>query len=107
MTARRQRARVLVGSARLADASGRSGLPETIVLRVQPAVVDVAPQLEVGEVRRSAVSPVTAVVDCTQLGRRRASRAQAAAIAQVERLAQLLRHRARAVPDVEDLTPVA
>src|SRR5215813_6009286 len=86
--------------------SWRSALAETMVLRVQQAVVDVAPQLEIGEVGRSAVSPVPAMVDCTQFRRRRAARAQAVAIAQVQRLPQLPGHRARAVPDVEDLTPV-
>src|SRR5262249_35022146 len=101
------RAGVLMGRAtNLVDASRRSALPESVFLRVQLTSVDVAPQLEIGEVGRSAVSPVPAMVDCTQLGRRRAARAQAVAIAQVERLPQLPGHRARAVPDVEDLTPV-
>src|SRR5262249_2372866 len=101
------RAGVLIAHAtNLVDASGRSALSETMVCRVQPAVVDVAPQLEIGEVGRSAGGPVAAVVDCTQLGRRRAARTQAVAIAQVERLPQLPGHRPGAVPDVEDLTPV-
>src|SRR5262249_3699749 len=86
--------------------SGRSALPETMVLGVQPGVVDVAPQLEIGEVGGSAVGPVPAMVGCAQLGRRRAARAQAVAIAQVQRLPHLPGHRARAVADMEDLARV-
>src|SRR5262249_62160566 len=86
--------------------SGRSALAETMVLRVQQAVVDVAPQFEIGEVGRSAVSPVPAMVDGAQFRRRRAARAQAVAIAQVEPLPQLPGHRPGAMSHVEDLTPV-
>jgi len=42
--------------------SGRSALPETMVFEVQPALVDIAPQFEIGEVGGSAVGPVPAMV---------------------------------------------
>src|SRR5215469_5888808 len=86
--------------------SGRSALAETMVFRVQPGVVDVAPQFEIGEVGRSAVCPVPAMVRGAQLRRRRAARAQAVAIAHIERLPHLPGHRPRAVADVEDLALV-
>src|SRR5215470_7967383 len=99
----RTNARVMIGRAtHLADASGRSALPETMVLRVQAAVVDVAPELEIGEDGPPAICPVQPVVWHAQLGRRRAAWAHAVAIAQVQRLPQPPGHRARAAADVED-----